>query len=512
MNRYFAYLLLILVGLQPLSTFSTELSQRTGIRQRIQSALEKKVCRDIVAQASPTRGISRGLPRQSRSSQIYLPLQIQEYSNRYAQVIQAEFDLPYGFEHDPKSYFFFKNDPYEGAAKLQIYRQMGYEWMSPGAPSRTLTWIELAMNHWAYIQQKGLDPNKSWRPALVLYKKIGTTVDPITKKVVEKFDYLLIDPLTEPFPADIASWSVLTKDVQFNIPFHVILAGMKERKFPLMDANHDFNHFISGLRFPELTAALIDMIQKAKPEDITLGFKRRQYWLTEALSVLDPAGFESNQRFLKAHGRSLTPARELKNVETELLKMNEKALLQYALELARYFESQLRDVSGGNSNAAEKWYYLSESFGMKAQDLLTEDFSNAAKLDRIVELSKAYFENGPITLNANPKKMTNETATFNFNTFITSQKLLALLLTHNGKPQIEQLGLSRGDALKYLVQFISRTELMLQNKPATYSEWAEGFLQADLPVTNRLAQLLLQVFGNDIVRDIYLGAGKKRAD
>ena len=123
-------------------------------------------------------------------------------------------------------------------------------------------------------------------------------------------------------------------------------------------------------------------------------------------------------------------------------------------------------------------------------------------------LGKTYFENGPITLNANPKAMTNETATFSFSTFVTAQKLLALALRDKA-----QMGATdRKQALAYLVKFTSRTEYLLTERPFTYREWGTSFLQGDLPTTDPVAKLLMNVFNNDLIPRYYLGPGELRVD
>ncbi len=511
----FKALLSIFFILSPLLAFSTELTSKSDYRTRVLKSIQaENSCKVVVTRGGASRsavtrgGTTRGASPLQASA---LPSKVQEFSDRYAKVIQAEFEIPYGFEHDPQSYFFFKNDPYEGAAKLNIYEQIGYRWSAPGAPSKSLTWMEQAQNYKQYLINSGRDPKKNWTPVMVLYRFIGKTIDPATKKEVDKYDYLFIDPLTESFPSDMTNWNVLTKDVQFNIPFNAIFSAFQKGQFPILDANHDFNHLVSGLRFPELTSSIIEMIQKVDPKKISLGFKRRQYWLTEALSILDPASQQGNHDFLKKQGRS-TKLKSVESIEKEVLQMGESAMVAYALKLSRYFESQLRDVSGGNSNSAEKWYYLGESFGMKAKDLIFEDITSAERLDRLSELSRTYFDNGPVTLNANAKKMTNETATFNFNTFVTSQKILALLLSTTDSTLLATAGYSKELAVQDLARYVSRIEWLLIQKPFTYQEWATSFLKQEMALNHPMSEMLMTVFGNELVERIYLGFGEKRTE
>ncbi len=511
----FKVLFCLFFFLSPLLAFSTELTSKSDYRTRVLKSIQgQSSCKAAVTRGGTSRGAVTRSAISRSASPVHvsvLPFKVQEFSDRYAKVIQAEFEIPYGFEHDPQSYFFFKNDPYEGEAKLKVYEQIGYRWSAPGAPSKSLTWMEQAQNYKQYLIHSGRDPKKNWTPVIVLFQKSGKAVDPATKKEVDKFDYLFIDPLTDSFPSDMTPWSVLTKDVQFNIPFSAIFSAFQKGQFPILDANHDFNHLVSGLRFPELTQTIIEMIQKVDPKNISLGFKRRQYWLTEALSILDPSSHQANHAFLKKQGRS-TKLRSVESLEKELRQMDEAVLVDYALQLSRYFESQLRDVSGGNSNSAEKWYYLSESFGMKAKDLIFEDVRSAERLDRLSELSRTFFDNGPVTFSANSKKMTNETATFNFNTFVTSQKILALLLSSADSNLLKAAGYSKRLALQDLVQYVSRIERLLIQKPFTYQEWATSFLSQEMPLNLPMSEMLMSVFGNELVERIYLGVGEKRTE
>ena len=150
---------------------------------------------------------------------------------------------------------------------------------------------------------------------------------------------------------------MLNKDVEFNIPYGPIMEALKEGKFPLLDAVHDASHFVGFLRFREFPQTVRAQVAKAAPEDISRGFKRREYWLTEAMSVLDPEGQAKNHQFLAERDRP-TRVRSVAQIEEELARLSEAELLEYAYQSARHFESQLRDVSGGNSSSAEKWFYL----------------------------------------------------------------------------------------------------------------------------------------------------------
>lgn len=496
-----SFLIFNVLSLIGLLSFSTELDVNQRLRTRIHQGLTN-TCQKAVTRSAPvpTRSATRSAsPRQDA---------VEQFSDFFGRALQMEWGVPYGHESDPNSFYFLKNDLHEGPAKLKFYEWLGYIWGLGEAPTVSPTWMQLAKNIRAQLSALGIPLSETFVPALVLYKKIGEKLN-AQGQMENVFEYLFIDPISEAFPTDRASWTVLTKDVQFNIPFAAILQAMKVGKFPMMDANHDVAHFISFLRFPEFAKTLRSQLARLTEADITRGFKLRQYWLTESLSVLDPT---TDPRVFLARFQRPSQTRSLAEVELEIAKIPQKKLLTYAVELSRYFESQLRDISGGNSNSAEKWYYLSESFGLRAQDLMEENLQRSEHLYRIRELADTYFREGPITLNANPKKMTNETATFNFNTFVVAQKLLALLLMEKQDVIPQLANWSREEALASLVKFVARTEWALTSKPVSYREWTESFIAGNMDPQSPLAQLLVTVFGHPFVSKYYLGIGAKRTE
>ena len=194
------------------------------------------------------------------------------------------------------------------------------------------------------------------------------------------------------------------------------------------------------------------------------------------------------------------------DIEKELGGIEAAKLSEYAILAAKFATRQLRDISGGNSNAPEKWYYLAEGFGMKPEGIIKgvilQDEKPAAAA---LALAKVYFDKGPITLDANPKAITNETATFNYNTFFTAQLVLASALKAG-----KVAAADRDEALKQLLKFTARTEWLLRNKPFTYQQWAQAFLVPNLAPADPVSLSLLEVFGNPIVSTYYLGEGTKR--
>ncbi|MDA9951335.1 hypothetical protein N9D31_02055 [Oligoflexaceae bacterium] len=472
-------------------------SRSWNIRSQIQIKLTEK-CTNPPVNAGGTRGgITRSLERSLSSEAV--PKKINEHFEYFKEVIDAEFALPWGRKSDPSSYEFLKLDPYESAPKLKVWRELGYEW-NKGELSSSPNFYELAANIKRLLLEKGVTPQNGFVPALVLYKKVEVFNEK-TKKLEDGFEYKFIDPVSEKFPENMNEWHVLTQDTQFNIPFDPIFSAMRAGKFPILDAIHDISHFVAFIRFPELTKGLRKNFEKMSLKDVSLAFKKRQYWLTEAMSIPDPASHTVNLQFLNKFGRS-SRSRSPAEISAELSQMNEANLIEYSIESARHIESTLRDVSGGNSSSAEKWYYLAEGFGLKPRDLLNNKIESM-NIDRVFEFAETYFNQARVTLSANSKRMTNETATFNFNAFFAAQKLLGLALRQN-MITAER----RAKALVLLNQFTARTEYLLVNKPFSYEQWTSAFMQPNLSLNDPVAKLFRTVFNDHpLLNTIYLGEG-----
>lgn len=500
-------------------------SYREVQREKIHARLIAAGCGDMLLghTDSPTvretsrSGVNRGrsLPRgleDNRAAEDF-----GRYSDFFSLLIREEFNVAYGYEGDPLMHESFRRDKTEGAAKIAVQKELGITWPDDGAPTSVPTWLALARN--IHSGEPTFDA------ALIYYRKTGSVER--NGKVEDVYEHCSIAPARgDAFPNARDGWRLMTKDtelngVKFNIPFDVVFLAMKDGKFPMLDAIHDISHFVAFQRFPEFARSVHDQMRKLTLLQVkdAPGFKSREYWLTEALSLPDPDGEKANHALLASYERPTRQSRLIGQIENELENMratHEKRFIEYALASGRHLESQLRDVSGGNSSGGEKWFYLSETFGMRAQALLEENIQREGMTDHgraqygspigaAMQLAQTYFEGGPVTLKANKKRLSNETATFTFNTLVSAQKILALSL------QQDQLnGVSRVNALKALLKFTARTEYLLAKKPFTYRQWARSFLQIDLGKRDPMYQMLTTVFPNDIIAKYYLGVGEKR--
>jgi hypothetical protein len=500
-------------------------SYREVQREKIHSRLIAAGCGDMLlahTDSPAVREVSRSGASRSRSLNRALEdnraaEDFDRYSDFFSLLIREEFNVAYGYEGDPLMHEVFRRDKTEGAAKIAVQKELGITWPDDGAPTSVPTWLALAQNI------RSGEP--TFDAALIYYRKTGTVER--NGKVEDVYENCSIAPARgDAFPDARDGWKLMTKDtelngVKFNIPFDVVFLAMKDGKFPMLDAIHDISHFVAFQRFPEFAKVVHEQMGKldlAQVKDAP-GFKSREYWLTEALSLPDPDGEKANHALLAQYRRPTRHARAIGQIEIELEKMRaskEAQFIEYALESGRHLESQLRDVSGGNSSGGEKWFYLSETFGLRAQALLDEDIHSEGMSDHgraqygspigaAMQIAQTYFDGGPVTLKANKKRLSNETATFTFNTLVTAQEILALSLQQN-----QLNGVSRVNALEALLKFTARTEYLLVNKPFTYRQWATSFLQIDLGKKDPLYQMLTTVFPNEIIAKYYLGVGEKR--
>ena len=175
---------------------------------------------------------------------------------------------------------------------MTVWRKLGYEWANEKLV-RSPNFFELAKNINQLLVEGGVNADNGFIPAIVLYRKFETW-NPKKQQMEEQFDYKFVDPVREKFPEDMREWNVLTQDTQFNIPFKPIFEAMRQGKFPILDAIHDISHFVAFIRFPELTKGLRANFERMDPNNVSHAFKKRQYWLTEAMSIPDPGSHQSN--------------------------------------------------------------------------------------------------------------------------------------------------------------------------------------------------------------------------
>lgn len=479
-----------------------------------------------------TRGVDRGQTRSipgSRSRDCsqpllpILPVYVQDFDIAFARQKEGELRIPYGRDQDSNAFHFFAADRYEGHGKIEIQKRLGFVWQSlTEPPTRSPGWIEMAGHYRELLAEQKIEAANFIVPAIVLYREVSG-----------KKEYLLIDPFKDPFPLESEGYKVLTSEVEFNLPFSVIAAGLASGKFPLLDAVHDVSHFVAFVRYPEFTKAIVSRFRETKKEEFTSGFKRRQYWLTEALSLPDPSSLASTTEFLKRNGRPLNP-KSTRELNDSLSKWKESDLLNYALEIADRLESTLLDVSGGSSSSPEKYFYLSEAIGLRADAVTSGELQTDAKLFAIVQLSDTLFKDQAVTFNGNPKPITNETGVFNFQILASGLHYLAQVLRTADDAKLAQVFAdptgrlvtfadassvsnpklkpgARAELTEILKSFLCASEYVLLKSPQFQpQDWVNAFLTPELALDHPLSQMLMQAFPNSIMRNYYLGVGLKR--
>jgi len=507
--------LLSLLLLFTLSSYATQVSPKTAHRRLVLEALARVQCVQIYqpkllvsAPATLTRGVSRGartielVPKTLFHSKIQK--QIDDFSLRFRDLIKIEFGLPFGGGDNLSTYQFLIRDQSESKEKLYWTQKLGFKWSGSDEPSQSPDQLTLARNYKKALEELGIDESSFFVPAMVFYRDISVSKNGVQTPSKE---YRFVDPLKEDINSLDADWKILSSDVQFNLPFSAMMEGMKQGMFPMLDAVHDIYHFVAFLRFTEGTKALRASINKTTIADYSSGFKRREYWLTEALSIMLPDAQMANAQFLKSH-RSDSAAKSLDQIRAELKSLKESDLIEYSLKLSVHLGNQLRDVSGGNSSPAEKWFYLGEVVGVSGKDLVDAVLPAKQDLSSVQNLSESYFRNGPVVFAGNPKPMTNETATFSFSVFNLAHRLLAQALSGGYKNHFDKI--PKRELINDLVEYSARSEFLLRSEQPPINLWYSQFISRDMLASEYIGQMLRTLFDNDIVSRFYLGEGEKR--
>ena len=190
-------LLLLVLSFVSLSSFSNEYRSNPDLRERIKAFVARSLCERSFEEASlpvRSRGITRrGLTRGATDVR-KLPSEVQKFSDLYSMVILAELNLPYGKKGHPKAHVFFWKDPETKLAeKIKSFEELGFVFDARGAPLSVPTWIEFAKHYRAALERRGVKPEETLVPAIVLYRSAGTSIDK-DGKVVEKREYRLLTP------------------------------------------------------------------------------------------------------------------------------------------------------------------------------------------------------------------------------------------------------------------------------------------------------------------------------
>lgn len=418
-----------------------------------------------------------------------------------------------------RNYEYFELDESIGKEKLRLLNLLGVRKISD-VPLKIQSpdWLEFATNF------RNLSKAKKYRPGLVFYRETEG-----------RRDYLLIDPFSEPLPTESQGYKIMPGSVEFNIPFSVVAAGLRAGKFPLMDAVHDATHFVVALKYPEFVDAVIEVFENTKESDYTLGFKRRMFWLLESMSVPDPGLRSQILQFAADEGISPNP-----NSRTEIYdrfkKMSDDDFLAYSVRLSKMYNATLADISGGTANSSEKINFASQALlgtSIEANAYIDGRAGMAQHMLRI--LPEIYFGNKPNILLQAPNPTLSDTTVFSFSTVAGALRITSELSrlpdedlaervrdtkstfaesTTNEKGYVTGYRMVSGGREKILDinrKIAALAEYsMLAGVKFSFSDWAHGMLQSDLPLDHPLAKFLRECFPNDQVSDLYLGIGKKR--
>ena len=248
-------------------------------------------------------------------------------------------------------------DPSKGAEKIKLLQLMGFKKIGDKVVAPDYT--SLIFNYSKALRKAGRTQKETILPALVLVKGPPG----------EAKDHILITPGIDPWPTE-PGYRILSSKEMFNIPFRTVLKGLKDGRFPLLEASHDISHFISFLAHPEYVATLREVVSELPElEKYPRSFSRRLFYALELLTLPNPTHKEQIRKML------LFPGVKSKNERipfSEYMKFFEEVpvnqLIAHAQVLTKDYDSHLIDYGGGTSRSFEKNQLLLEDFNLNSSN------------------------------------------------------------------------------------------------------------------------------------------------
>jgi len=263
---------------------------------------------------------------------------------------------------------FIEIDSKSSFNKADVFKSLGFKWKAQEVATAP-DFYEFAMRFHGQMIQHGYKNSKYLRPALVFVKN-----DPTAP---EGMIYKLVDPFQEGFTEIPAGFARLPRNAEtFNLPFSVIMQGLKDGLFPLMGGLHDVSHFVGLLQNKDMSVALVENIRKLPPKG-SKHLGRRIILLMEYFTAMSGQPRATVKKYLKDELRitSLPTRLQIKN---QLLELPQQALLQRAARSAELLDKVIVDFGGASVASWEKIYDLSKML-LDTQDSSTQ-LANFPKL------------------------------------------------------------------------------------------------------------------------------------
>jgi len=400
----------------------------------------------------------------------------------------------------------------QGPQKIRVLTKLGFTFQlsAQRLVTKAPTWSEFAKNYKSVMDELKVPESKRLAPAVVLYRDVAEG----------QREYKLINPLKESFPAEAEGFKNLPIRIEFNIPFKIIMQGLREGKFPLMTASHDMFHFIAFAMHPWFAEALVSAARGIRDEQITPAFKRRLFWMMEFTSVIKSGDV----------GRLDLKHDDVKALRKDLDILFGKTLLERARQVGVIFESALNDVSGATTLDREFASMISARFAAKENQIFKPSSvePSQARVSRLIEMAKLYNSEISIKVSGSnlQRETSNEIISFNLKTLWYVQSELRRALEKSDQELAQQMALKGGpsfpedvliqtpegpvlgpQARTYLESYLKDLTARMQfamlafKDPGSSEKFVQEMLSPDPSPTGFAANILREIFNFSIIQD-----------
>jgi hypothetical protein len=392
-------------------------------------------------------------------------------------------------KHFQEEWAWVVSDPSRGTEKIRLLQLMGFRKIGDRVVAPNYS--SLISNYITALKKAGRIEKETILPALVLVKGPPG----------EANGHILITPGIDPWPNE-AGYRILSSKEMFNIPFRAILKGLKEGRFPLLEASHDVSHFISFLAHPEYVATLREVISKLPElEKFPRSFSRRLFYAVELLTLPNPLHKEQIRKMLLFPGvKSTNDHIPFSDYMKYFEELPVKQVIAHAQNLTKHYDSHLVDYGGGTSRSFEKNQLLLEDFaltsaneGFAFRELLTPNST-----DQLAEGQRSILGKIPSTILS--KLLEYHT--------LSEEKLKELVATNmssgvyfnvDGKPRDGVLVPNYRERLDYLIRLqVARMEFGIweTSNQLNLNYWLTETLKIDFDKRSPIVRFFRDTYGS----------------
>lgn len=243
-----------------------------------------------------------------------------------------------------------------GPTKRRAFEDLGYVFTKDAIQSPSFE--AFTKNYNKILDRKGVPQSMRLQPAIVLremYPPGGREPEyiffiPGKDKWPESRNFTIVDPkLGE----------------AFNLPAKVITQGLRQRRWPMLDALHDASHFASFAENPEYMMAVVKAMQTLPKMERGSSLPSRIFTNMELLALADPAKVSEIRQLLFTPETKYTNGFLPLRVFFERLEgMKDADLLAHATKVAARFDSLMKEYGAGVYHPYEKNRVLFDRTGL----------------------------------------------------------------------------------------------------------------------------------------------------